>query len=50
MLWTLFIVFFSLWLLGVATPSTLGGYIHVLLLLAAATLVLRFARKRSAIS
>jgi len=49
MLWTVFILFFSLWLLGILTPSTLGGYIHVLLFLAAATLLLRFFGRRSAI-
>jgi hypothetical protein len=48
MLWTIFILLFSLWFLGVVTPSTLGGYIHVLLFLAAGTLLLRFS-KRSAI-
>lgn len=49
MLWTIFILFFSLWLLGILTPSIMGGYIHVLLLLAAATLLLRFFNRRSAI-
>lgn len=49
MLWTLFIVFFSLWLLGVVTPSVLGGYINVLLVLAVATLLLRFVAKRNAV-
>lgn len=49
MLWTIFILLFSLWLLGVATPSALSGYIHVLLFLAAGTLLLRFVGKRSAI-
>jgi Family of unknown function (DUF5670) len=49
MLWTMFIVFFSLWLLGVVTPSVLGGYIHVLLVLAVATLLLRFVAKRNAV-
>jgi Family of unknown function (DUF5670) len=48
MLWTIFIVFFSLWLLGVVTPSVLGGYIHVLLVLALATLLLRFVTRRNA--
>jgi len=49
MLWTIFILLFSLWLLGVVTPSTLGGYIHILLFLAAGTLLLRFFGKRNAI-
>lgn len=49
MLWTIFILFFCLWLLGVLTASALGGYANVLLVLAAATLLLRFFGKRSAI-
>lgn len=31
MLWTISVIFLSLWLLGVSTPSTLHGYIHILL-------------------
>ena len=34
MLWTLFIILLVLWLLGVVTSYTLGGFIHVLLVLA----------------
>ena len=34
MLWTLFVVLLVLWLLGVVTSFTLGGFIHVLLLIA----------------
>lgn len=49
MLWTMFIVFFLLWLLGVLTPSALGGYTHVLLVLAVATLLLRLFGRRSAV-
>ncbi|HKS65849.1 MAG TPA: lmo0937 family membrane protein [Candidatus Acidoferrales bacterium] len=49
MLWTIFILMFSLWLLGVVTPSALGGYIHVLLFLAAGALLLRFVGKRHAV-
>jgi Family of unknown function (DUF5670) len=49
MLWTVSIVFFCLWLLGVLTPSTLNGYIHILLFAAAGTLLLRFFGQRNAI-
>jgi hypothetical protein len=48
MLWTIFILLFCLWLLGVLTPLAIGGYTNVLLVLAAATLLLRFFGKRSA--
>ena len=39
MLWTIFVVLFVLWLLGVATSYTLGGFIHILLILAIATVL-----------
>jgi hypothetical protein len=34
MLWTLFVVLLVLWLLGVVSSYTLGGFIHLLLVLA----------------
>ena len=34
MLWTLFIVLLVLWLVGVVSSYTLGGFIHILLVLA----------------
>jgi hypothetical protein len=37
MVWTISVIFLSLWLLGISTPSTLHGYIHILLGLAVAT-------------
>jgi hypothetical protein len=39
MLWTLFIVMLTLWLLGVITSYTLGGLVHILLGLAVAALI-----------
>lgn len=39
MLWTIFVILLVLWLLGVVTSYTLGGFIHILLLLALVTLV-----------
>jgi Family of unknown function (DUF5670) len=49
MLWTMSIVLFAFWLLGVLTPSTLNGYIHILLFLAAAALLIRFFGRNNAI-
>lgn len=49
MLWTIFILFFCLWLLGVLTPAAMSGYTNVLLALAVGTLLLRFFGKRSAV-
>ena len=34
MLWTIFLVLVVLWMLGVVSSYTLGGFIHVLLVLA----------------
>jgi hypothetical protein len=39
MLWTLFVVLFVLWLLGMISRFTLGGFIHVLLVLAVVALI-----------
>ena len=39
MLWTLFVILLVLWLLGVVTSYTLGGFIHILLLLAVVALI-----------
>jgi hypothetical protein len=50
MLWTILVVLFVLWLLGVVTSYTLGGLIHVLLLVALAIFVINMiqGRRRSA--
>jgi Family of unknown function (DUF5670) len=39
MLWMIFVILLVLWLLGVVSSYTLGGFIHILLLLAVVTLV-----------
>jgi len=46
MLWTLFVVLMVLWLLGVVTSYTLGGFIHVLLVIAVATVLIRIIQGR----
>ena len=46
MLWTIFVVLFILWLLGMVTSYTLYGYIHILLLLAVAVLLIRIIQGR----
>jgi hypothetical protein len=40
MLWTIFVVLAVLWLLGMVSSYTMGGAIHLLLLLAVIVLVL----------
>jgi Family of unknown function (DUF5670) len=49
MLWTIFIVLLILWMLGMATSYTLGGFIHILLLLAIATVLIRVIQGRNPI-
>lgn len=44
MLWTIAIVLLILWLLGVVTAYTLGGFIHVLLVLAILVVLIRIIR------
>lgn len=46
MLWTIFVVLMVLWVLGIATSSMLGGFIHILLVLALVTLVFRIIQGR----
>lgn len=46
MLWTIAVVLALLWLLGVVTSYTLGGFIHVLLLLAIASVLIRVIQGR----
>ncbi len=46
MLWTIFTVLLVLWLLGLVTSYTLGGFIHILLVLAIVTLLIRVIQGR----
>ena len=46
MLWTIILVLCVLWLLGVVTSYTLGGLIHILLLVALAIIVINFIQGR----
>ena len=46
MFWTFSVIFLSLWLVGISTPSTLHGYIHILLALAVATTVVPIIWRR----
>lgn len=41
MLWTLFIVLLVLWLMGLISSYTLGGFVHVLLVLAVVALIVQ---------
>jgi len=46
MLWTVAVVLLVLWGLGLVTSYTLGGFIHILLLLAVVTVVVRVIQGR----
>ncbi len=49
MLWTLFVILLVLWLLGVVTSYTLGGFIHILLILAIVALVFQLIGGRRSV-
>jgi hypothetical protein len=46
MLWTVFMVLLVLWLVGVVSSYTLGGFIHILLVLAVATVLIQLIQGR----
>ncbi|MCX6538480.1 MAG: lmo0937 family membrane protein [Acidobacteria bacterium] len=41
MLWTLFVILLVLWFLGFVTSYTLGGFLHILLVVAVVVLLFR---------
>ena len=50
MLMTLFIVLLVLWALGMVSSYTLGGFIHILLLLAIVVILIRVIQGRSPVA
>jgi len=48
MLWTIFVILLVLWLLGVVSSYTMGGFIHLLLVLALIALVFQLISGRRA--
>jgi hypothetical protein len=46
MLWTIFVILLVLWLLGLVSSYTLGGFIHILLVLALVVLILQLVSGR----
>jgi len=49
MLMTILVLLIVLWLLGVVTSYTLGGFIHILLIIAIAVILIRIIQGRSAV-
>jgi Family of unknown function (DUF5670) len=49
MLWTIFVILLVLWLVGVVSSYTLGGFIHLLLVLAVVALIVQLVTGRQAL-
>jgi hypothetical protein len=49
MLWTIVVVLFVLWALGMVTSYTMGGLVHLLLVLAVVAVVINLLRGRRSI-
>jgi len=45
-LWTIFVVLLVLWLLGIVSSYTMGGFIHVLLVIAIVVVLIRVINGR----
>ncbi len=46
MLWTIFVILLILWLLGLVTSYTLGGFIHILLVVALVVVIIQIIQGR----
>jgi Family of unknown function (DUF5670) len=49
MLWTIAVVLIVLWLLGLVSSYTLGGFVHILLVLAVVVIVVNLVQGRRAL-
>jgi hypothetical protein len=46
MLWTIFVILLVLWLLGMVSSYTLGGFIHILLVIAIVVVLINLIQGR----
>lgn len=46
MLWTIAVILIVLWLLGLLTSFTLGGFIHALLVIAVIIIIIRLIQRK----
>jgi hypothetical protein len=46
MLWTIFVILLVLWLLGLVSSYTMGGFIHILLVIAVVILIINLIQGR----
>jgi hypothetical protein len=49
MLWTIFVILLVLWLVGLVSSYTMGGFIHILLVIAVVVLILQLISGRRAL-
>jgi hypothetical protein len=49
MLWTIFVILLVLWLVGLVSSATFGGFIHLLLVLAVVVLIFQLLSGRRAV-
>lgn len=49
MLWTLAVILLVLWLLGIVTSYTIGGVVHLLLVIAIVVIVFQFVSGRRSV-
>jgi hypothetical protein len=47
MLWTIAVILLALWALGLVTSYTMGGFIHILLVLAVVVVIVRLIQGRA---
>jgi hypothetical protein len=50
MLWTIFVILLILWLLGMVTSNTMGGFIHILLVIAIVVVLIRVIQGRNPVA
>jgi len=48
MLWTIFVILLVLWMVGLVTSYTFGGFVHILVILAVVVLIIRLFQGRRA--
>ena len=46
MLWTIAVIMLALWLLGLITAHTMGGFVHILLVIAVVIVLIRVIQGR----
>jgi len=46
MLWTIFVILIILWLLGLISGYTIGGFVHILLVIAIVVVLIRVIQGR----